>query len=332
MKNKIKIAMLTPWGRKTRCGIKSYSENLTYALSKQGVEVYIVRLHRLGVKDKEYFEWLATSRIPDVSILHVQHEYGLFNYFEEVFYTTLRNAWSELKVVSTLHGAGGFPQDKYIARYSDIVIVHNRFQAEKYSYPCIIIPHGVSIRKPVDRRIARRKFGLKFKDKVVGWFGFISPQKGVEDLIYAAGKLGKIKFLVCGGWHVDYETGYIAKLKRNSPSNVKYLGYLEDDMLPFFFGACNLIIHTSRFVSESGSLLTAIGYGKAVIARDLSPNREKPILGWYKDRDALTVMIEEALKDKSRIRSAEKRAVKYALENSWMKTALKQIQIYLKLQ
>ncbi|RLE83683.1 MAG: hypothetical protein DRJ67_11785, partial [Thermoprotei archaeon] len=124
----LKIAMVTPWGRKTRCGIRTYSEKLSLALSRLDVDVYIVRLHRLGVKDKEYFEWLATSRIPDVDIIHIQHEYGLYNYCEDVFYSILREAWGK-PIVTTLHGPGGFQQDEAIARYSDAVIVHNRWQA-----------------------------------------------------------------------------------------------------------------------------------------------------------------------------------------------------------
>jgi len=323
----VKVALVTPWGRRTRCGVRTYSEKLAHALSMQGVDVYIVRSHRLGVKDKEYFEWLASSRIPDVDLIHVMHEYGLFNGFEETFYSVLREAWGK-PVVTTLHGAGGFQQDDVIARYSDVVIVHNKWQASRFNHRCVVIPHGVEPRRPPVKRDSLERLGLQVKGSTVGWFGFISPHKGLEDLLYAAKKLPLVTFLVCGGWHVSGETGYIARLKRASPGNVVWLGYLDDEELPFFFGACDIIVHTSKLVSESGSLLTAVGFGKPVLARDLPPNRGKPLLGWFRDRDALTAMIREALGDPYVLRAAGERAFRYAVENSWGRVAGKHIDLY----
>jgi len=309
--------MVTPWHAK--CGVASYSEKLSLALSRLGVEVYIVKLHRTGVKDPDYMQFLAT-RIPEhVDLIHVQHEYGLFSYCEEAFYAAARELGKP--IVTTLHGGGGFQQDEEIARYSDVVVVHNRWQASRYGRPCVIIPHGVEPRQPLPKVEARRLLGVK-ASYVAGCFGFISPYKGLEDILYAASKLRDVEFLIAGGWHLDHETRYMAELKRRSPQNVRWLGYLEEDQLPAFFGACDLIIHASRFVSESGSLLTAIGYGKAVIARDLPPNREKPVLDLFTTAEDLAEKVDYYVRTLD-LCEAEQRARSYAEENSWSRVAEK---------
>ena len=69
----LKIAMITPFAQ--RCGIASYSRDLCNALAEQGVDVYIVRAPRLGIKNAELLNDVA-DRVPfdKVDLIHVQHE------------------------------------------------------------------------------------------------------------------------------------------------------------------------------------------------------------------------------------------------------------------
>ena len=309
--------------------LATYTENLTRALAKYGVETYIVRLNRFGSKTADYLEHLATRRIPKVPLLHIQHEYGLFETREAVFYQALKMIHPEVKIVTTVHGIGMKQQDEVIARFSDLVIVHNQYQKRLFEWPCEVIPHGVQPRKPIEREKAKKLMGLE-GEKVVGCFGFIAPHKGIEDLLYAASKLRDVKFLVAGGYHVEAETGYMARLKREAASNVIWTGYVEDADLPKIFGCMDLCVYPSRFVSESGALLTIIGFGKALIARDLPPNREKPVM-LFKTREDLVDRIREVLDDEDLRLKLEEGSRQYAQANSWMKVAEQHIKNYRKI-
>jgi len=313
---------------RVRCGIADYTENLTRALADCGVETYIVRLNRFGAKTADYLEHLATRRIPKVPILHIQHEYGLFEGKESVFYQTLKMIHPEIKVVTTVHGIGMKQQDEVIARFSDLVIVHNGYQKRLFEWPCTVIPHGVQPRKPMEKEKAKKLMGLE-GEKVVGYFGFITPYKGIEDLLYAASKLRDVKFLVAGGYHVKTETGYMAKLKRMATPNVIWTDYVENVDLPKVFGCMDACVYPSRFVSESGALLTIIGFGKAVIARDLAPNREKPVM-LFKNREDLTDCIQEVLEDEEVRLKLERGAESYGKKCSWIKIAKLHIGLYCK--
>ena len=319
--------MLTPY--RVRCGIADYAEKLTEALAERGVETYIVRLNRFGAKTADYLEHLATRRIPKVPILHIQHEYGLYEGKKAVFYQALKMVHPEVKIVTTVHGIGMKQQDEIIARFSDLVIVHNQYQKRLFEWPCVVIPHGVKPRKPMEKDKAKKLMGLE-GEKVVGCFGFITPYKGIEDLLYAASKLRDVKFLVAGGYHVEAETGYMAKLKKMAPPNVMWTGYVEDAGLPKVFGCMDLCVYPSRFISESGALLTIIGFGKAVIARDLAPNREKPVM-LFKNREGLADRIQEVLEDEELRLKLEEGARRYSEANSWLKVAEKHVKHYKKL-
>ena len=322
-----RIGMVSSW--KVRCGIASYTENLTRALAKHGVETYIVRLNRFGSKSSDYLEHLATRRIPKVPLLHIQHEYGLYEGREAVFYQALEMIHPEIKIATTVHGIGMKQQDEIIARFSDLVIVHNEYQKRLFEWPCVVIHHGVQLRKPMEAEKAKKLMNLK-GEKVVGCFGFIAPHKGIEDLLYVASKIRNVKFLIAGGYHVEAETGYMTKLKKTAPPNVIWTGYVEDAELPKVFGCMDLCIYPSRFISESGALLTIIGFGKALIARNLPPNREKPVM-LFKTKEDLVDCVRQVLDDEELRMKLEEGSKRYAKANSWMKIAEQHIKHYKKL-
>ena len=87
----LSVAMVTPWGRNTRCGIRTYSENLVEALVKLGVDVYIVRLPRYGIKTSELLQ-LVVDKIPvrEIDLVHVQYEGGLYQNLEGGFFGALK--------------------------------------------------------------------------------------------------------------------------------------------------------------------------------------------------------------------------------------------------
>jgi len=334
----VKVAMVSPWA--VRCGIYTYTRDLSKALADLGCEVYVVRLHRFSRKDERYFEHLA-RRIPDVDLVHVQDEYGLFQghdaYFLKHLVASGRPGRPGRPVVVTMHAVGNWGIDKAITDLPVTVIVHNRFCASKFPGDSVIIPHGLTPRQPAPRDEARRKMDIPQKARMVGYCGFLAPNKGLETLIDAVSSLDKVGLLVGGGWHVEGPSGqsYIEGLKAQAAERLKnrcrFLGFVPEEDLPALYGAVDLVVYPSRYATESGALLMALGFGKAVVASDLPAFREKEergVLLTFSDTDDLAQKIRFLLDEESSRRSLEEGARRYAEENSWQRIAQRHLELY----
>ena len=332
----MKVAMVTPWGKRIRCGIRTYSENLVGALANLGVEVYVVRLPRFGKKMPELLQ-LVVDQIPfdKVDLVHIQEEYGLYQGLEGGFYGALVGAGKQL--VSTMHAVGNWEVDSVVSEVSDKVIVHNKFCQERFGHSdkTVVIPHGCAIAECVPMEGAKESYGLKPDWPIVGYLGFISQYKGLETLIEAMEGITDAGLIIGGGWHTEVETTYIAQLKQRSfealPGRCQWMGFVPDEDLPRAYGAMDVVVYPSRFATESGALLTALSHGKAVIASNLTPFREKKrhgALTTFKDVSDLRRKIRKLLKDGDARRDLEKGARRYAEENSWPKVAERHLELY----
>jgi len=263
--------------------IATYTENLAKALADLGVEVYIVKYPRFGRRNSDLLR-LVVEKIPEeVDLVHVQHEYGLFNQLEGGFYGELRRIHKDKPIITTQHATGLYRVDPVICSTSDRVIVHNDYCLRRlpraFHKKVSIIPHGClePIKCPPEDE-CKRALGIDPRAPLVGYLGFIGPQKGLETLIEAMTHVRGAALLIGGGWHVEEETTYIANLKQMTlhlmPGRYRWLGYVPDEQLATVYGAMRILCYPSVYISESGALLMALSHGKAVIARDLPPVRE----------------------------------------------------------
>lgn len=330
--DKISVAVVAPW--KVRCGIFTYTEQLSHALAELGVEVYIVRLPRFGTKTPEILGQVVDSvPVDKVDLIHVQEEYGLYQNLERGFYGALKALGKP--IVTTMHVIGSWETDRVIASASDRVIVHNEFCAKRLGGFSYVIPHGCKTEKCVPAEEAKKALGIDPRIPVVGYLGFISNHKGLEGLVEAMVKVPRAALLVGGGWHVAADTMYINELKQRSlellPSRCQWLGYVEDERLPTVYGAMDLVVYPSRFATESGALLMALSHGKAVLASNVGPFREKEKLGalqTFRDVPDLTRKVKRLLGDGESRRRLEEGAQRYAEANSWTAVAKKHISLY----
>lgn len=331
----MQIALLTPW--LVKCGVASYSYYLAHALAKQDCEVKVVRLHRFGMRDATYFTHYAEEVPLDVEVIHVQHEYGLYEWLEENFLSSLRTRLLFHRVrkpiVTTMHATGNIKSDSVIRDLCDEVVVHNKHGAAQFSLPCKVIPMGVQKVVKAEAKISKRRWNVK--GKVVGVFGFISPYKGLDVIIDAVSQLKDVTLLIGGGWHVKTQTPYMAKIKMKAykqlGDRVKWLGYIKNEDEPYFFGACDVMVYGHRFISESMSLMTALAYGKATLASNLPSFREKArnqTVTIFKDAEDLKGKIQALLEEPELRGILEKNAEKYAAKNSWDIIAKQHIKLY----
>jgi len=332
---RLSVALITSW--KVRCGVATYSEHLADALAKQGADIYIVRLPRFGTKTPGLLQNVV-DKIPvdKVSIIEVQHEYGLYQGLEAGFYAALKRLGKP--VVTTMHATGKWDVDGFIAEMSDRVIVHNAFMAKRFGHPdkTVIIPHGcvdpVECPPPEE---CKKALGIDPRVPLVGYVGFISTYKGLETLIEAMKEVKNVALLIGGGWHAGPDTQYIAQLKQLSlkelPGRCQWIGYVPDERLPTVYGAMSIVCYPSRWITESGALLMALSHGKAVIASRLPPVVEKEKVGaltTFRDLKDLRKKIRRLLRDEELRRSLEKGARNYAESVSWPRVASKHLSLY----
>ena len=328
----MKIAMIVPYH--VKCGVASYGEALSNALVQLGVEIYIVRLPRFGAKNQPILR-LVASKIPldKIDLISVQEEYGLYQNQDIYFFNLLKQLGKP--IVTTMHSVGLWEADQVIAQVSDAVIVHNKFCAKRFGYPTTLIPHGIKSVECTPNEVVRKKMGLPEKTPIVGYLGYISNYKGLETLISAMKKIPNKALLIAGGSHAGPDTEYMLKLKEDSlkemSGRVQWLGYIEDERLPDIYGLMDIVCYPSKFCTESGALLTAIGFGKAVITSNLSPFREKEkqgVIQVFKNEDELVEMINMNFKKPELRAMYEQRAKEYAKKNSWENVAAKHVKLF----
>ena len=116
-----------------------------------------------------------------------------------------------------------------------------------------------------------------------------------------------------------------------APGQVRWTGWVEKDMLPVIFGASDVVLYCNKYATESGALLTAVGYGRCVLANALSPIKEKEAegaLATYSKEGELVMRLEELLQDPTLRHRYEAGARRYAEKNSWEKVARMHLDLY----
>jgi len=332
----LNVGLITTWAQ--RCGIASYSANLANALAKQDVNVYIIRIPRFGYKDPAVFQNIVDSiPLDKIDLISCQHEYGLYSGLDRGLFSSLKRLGKPL--VTTLHAVGNYDVDNLILEASDRVIVHNDYCHKRlwYNKKATVIPHGMTpmLTPPPPKEECKKRVGIQPNTQIVGYLGFISSYKGLETLIEAMTKIPNVGLLIGGGWFIEAEPQYIVDLKEKSlnklPNRVQWLGFIPDEDLNMVYGAMDIIVYPSITMTESGALLTALSYGKAVITRNLPPTREKAKHGalmLFNNADDLARKIKHLLKDNDHRLILEEGAKKYSQENSWANIALRHIQLY----
>ncbi|MGD0497022.1 MAG: methyltransferase domain-containing protein [Bryobacteraceae bacterium] len=165
------------------------------------------------------------------------------------------------------------------------VIVHSRFMADEvrssgYSGPLAVIPHGAWIPE-TDRNAYRRKLGLDEATPLAGIFGFLKPYKRIPESLRAFRRLVRLvpeaKMILAGEPHPDLPLGPMIQSMDLSAS-VRALGFVPIEDFQGYLGACDIVLNLRHpTVGESsGTLLRALGLGKAVLASDVGSFHELP--------------------------------------------------------
>ncbi len=102
------------------------------------------------------------------------------------------------------------------------------------------------------------------KNGPLGWVGRVAPEKGLEDAVYVAHKLGeKLKV-----WGFIQDEKYAAKIEKNYPRGlISWQGFLETNELQLELGKCRALINTPKWNEAYGNVVVeAMACGVPVVA------------------------------------------------------------------
>ncbi len=200
------------------------------------------------------------------------------------------------KIVLTIHDVDSFARknpsfiENFIYKVTNIIVTHNEFskseilKREAYLKNIVhVIPHGnylPFITTINNKQRSRLRLGIKNNHKVLLFFGMIKKNKGLDDLLEAFNILLKdypntILLITGRAWKNDFTLyeDIIKKyeIKKNCILNIRFI---EDEEVRYFYDACDLVVLPYKTIYQSGVLMMALSYKKAVIAPDLPPIKE----------------------------------------------------------
>ena len=170
-------------------------------------------------------------------------------------------------------------------RLAHRVIAHNRISRDELQarlqvpeHKIAVIPHGnyMHALRPVPPvEIARERLSIPPHAKVLLFFGQIKEVKGLDVLLRAMPAVlhrhPDAVLLIAGKpWKTDF-SGYQATIERLGIQAACYahIRYIPDEEVPFYYGVADLVVLPYRHIYQSGVVLMAMSYGKAVLVSDI---------------------------------------------------------------
>lgn len=217
-----------------QCGIATYSKDLEQALSKKFGQSFILKVFPLESKSEQHqypkdIEHVlntnnvldfqrASHRInsdPNVGMVLIQHEFGLFKDGENAFLEFLE--FLDKPIAITFHTilpkpTPGLKQNvKRMSSLSDAIIVMTQTSAEILTQTygvradkITVVPHGTHLVLYENKDFLKEKYGLSGK-KVLSTFGLLGPGKSIETTLNALPaiitKFPETVFLIIGRTH-----------------------------------------------------------------------------------------------------------------------------------
>lgn len=233
---------------------------------------------------------------------------------------------------------------KLTYRIVDHIVVHNKLSKDEIQKildvksKTTIIHHGnyLPFLNNLPSKVDARKI-LKINDtaKVLLFFGQIKQVKGLDILLKACIPIMKEYpdyYLVIAGrpWKDDLNT-YEQMIKESGVEKriISFFRFIDDDELPTFFSASDLIVLPYRRIYQSGVLLMAMSYGIPVLASNIEGMTEiiqdgkTGFLFQSESTQSLSQKIIDAFSDKGKTQDIAESGLKSVKDDySWEKAGL----------
>jgi beta-1,4-mannosyltransferase len=174
---------------------------------------------------------------------------------------------------------------RLIGRSADIVVSHSAWSLEEakrgHRIGCgtsIVLPMGTmheAYPPPRPRETVLTELGLDPARPMVSCLGRLREYKGLDLACAAVERLrGRVQLVVGGPAQSGFDVAALRDALGRVPSAVLLPRHLSDQEFADLMGASDAALLPYRNVTGSAVLLTAIGFGRAVIAADLPYFRE----------------------------------------------------------
>lgn len=306
----IRVAFFSPLPP-ARSGIADYSAALIEALRPFAeVEVFSgpaafdpgrfdIALYQVGNNGHHGFVYEAALRHPGVVVMH---ESSLHHLLAEL--TIKRGDW-DAYVAECVYNGGeaararaesvrrqetppdyeGLKMIRRLLQTARGVVTHSRFaadelRAEGFTGPLAVISHGAWVPE-ADRNAYRRKLGIDEGVPLAGIFGFLKPYKRIPEALRAFRRLTRLfpeaKLVLAGEPHPDLPLDPMIRAL-DLAAHVRVLGFTDARDFAGYLAACDAVLNL-RYPTvgeSSGTLLRALGLGKATLVSDVGAFRELP--------------------------------------------------------
>lgn len=258
-----------------------------------------VAIYQIGNNADHAFAYRTALRQPGIVVLHEANLHHLIAemtiragdwdaYLAEIEYEGGSAALPHARRVRALEVGPdyeGVPMLRRILEKARGLIVHSEFVADcarqaGYAGPVARIPHGAFIPQ-VDRMAVRERLGVPHSFPLIGVFGHLKPYKRIPESLRALKRLLRLRpdarMILAGEPHPDLPLDGFLRDPILAPA-VRVLGRLPLEQFVANIAACDIVLNL-RFptVGEtSGTLLRALGLGRAVIVSDVGAFREFP--------------------------------------------------------
>lgn len=132
----------------------------------------------------------------------------------------------------------------------------------------------------IEKNLARDHLGLPHERKIVLFFGQIKKVKGLdvllEALAFVSQKEPSLLLVIAGKvWKDDFsEYENIIKQYGLEPYVEQRIGFINNDDVPYYFNAADVIALPYKKIYNSGVLIRAMSFGTPVVASDFGPFKE----------------------------------------------------------
>jgi D-inositol-3-phosphate glycosyltransferase len=286
---------------------------------------------------------------------------------------TLSDAWGGTPIVQMFHTLGEMKNriartdaeregeyriegEKQVIRRADRVVVATVAELTQLRFlykangNMVVIPPGVDVSHfyPIPADEAKMYVGLKPEDRMVLFVGRIEPLKGVDTLIQAMSclqlkeKNRPVHLAIIGGdpaaspEEMSVEMARLQKLCDDLvvDQTVVFLGKRDQDKLPYYYSAAEVLVMPSHYESFGMVALEAMACGTPVIASEvgglayLVRDGETGFTIPDQEPEELCEKISWLLNDKGLHQTMSQRAVEYAQDYAWEKIAKQIVDVY----
>ncbi|HYW47748.1 MAG TPA: glycosyltransferase [Bryobacteraceae bacterium] len=242
--------------------------------------------------------FLVSRRHPGICILH---DFVMHHFFAAYYFEDQRNPAAYSLLMERLYGEEGtaaaqrvlsgrgprlwetdevvrFPLFEEVIRGAAGVVAHSGF-LKKHVEACFAGPvRRISLPYDADRsapHLSRGDLGLEDHQVLIVTVGHVNPNKRIEAVIDALGRLGpatgRVVYAILGPCSPEYQEALNAAVRRNHLERVvRFLGQVPDDVLHAYLSHAGICINLRYPVTEgaSASVIEEMLFGKPVIVTD----------------------------------------------------------------